>query len=192
MPAVSAFDEAYISAHKSLVDGDTQVALPALQELARSGNVEATILLGWAYLTGFGFPQSLSEAKNHLAKAAALGSAAGSFYLGRAYAMEGNMGKATECYQSASAQGFSPAQFRLGLAYRDGRGVQRDLINARRLLDTAARSGHRMALRELSLMEIRGAFGMAQIPIGSGRMVRFLALSIVDIIFSRQSTEHVT
>lgn len=184
--------ETYIVAHTHLLNGDTQTALPLLETLAKEGDVEAMVLLGWAYLNGFGVPQNITVAKTHLSNAVAAGSVEGAFYIGRALGMEGNFSAAIEHYRLAAEHDYAPAWFRLGLAYRDGRGVGQDIDQAYKFLTLAATSRHRMAIRELALMELRGEFGLLRIPSGIVRIASFFGMTIADIVLVRETTEHVS
>lgn len=55
------------------------------------------------------------------------------------------------CHQAAE-QGETAAQYQLGLCYANGRGVGRDLSQAARWYDKAAKSGHADAASRLNVI----------------------------------------
>ncbi len=59
---------------------------------------------------------------------------------------------AVEFLQPFADQGTAEAQYRLGRLYADGKGVTKDYVEARRLIERAAGQGHPLALNALGQM----------------------------------------
>lgn len=65
-------------------------------------------------------------------------------------------------YERAAGQGFAPAQYRLGNLYENGRGVAKDLAQARLWYQRAAEAGNRMAMHNLAALYAGGGLGAQQ------------------------------
>ncbi|WP_144290388.1 tetratricopeptide repeat protein [Chitinilyticum litopenaei] len=71
------------------------------------------------------------------------------FAYANAYADKPNFGRARHYYEAADALGSSMAANNLGVMYRDGRGMPRDLDKARTLFEKAAATGNQKAQENL-------------------------------------------
>ena len=100
----------------------------------------------------------LSQAIDHFAEAASLGSPGGNFHLGLAY--DGLLGRdaadelpvdvdaaaAARCYERAAKEGHEMAMLNLSLCYKTGDGVEPDISTAWKWLSLAAAAGNERAL----------------------------------------------
>jgi localization factor PodJL len=62
-------------------------------------------------------------------------------------------------YERAAAQGFAPAQYRLANLYENGKGVAKDLEQARLWYQRAAEAGNRMSMHNLASLYASGNLG---------------------------------
>jgi TPR repeat protein len=101
--------------------------------------------LGYAYLVGRNTEIDYAEAATWLAKAADLGSASASFYIGemlrRGLGMSCNSGRASEWILSAAEQDHAGAQYTLGRMYADGDGLAFNQEEAIRWMTKSAELG---------------------------------------------------
>ncbi|TNE65489.1 MAG: hypothetical protein EP335_05525 [Alphaproteobacteria bacterium] len=124
-------------------DGST---LSDLKAESCKGDESASFALGMAYENGMGTDVDLKAAAHYYKKAATPSSGQTYIYVPPAghvdgYSMPVTTGPATA--------GNAEAQYRLGLMYRDGRGVERDLKAARKYLEMAAARQHAGATEAL-------------------------------------------
>ena len=63
-----------------------------------------------------------------------------------------NYAEALKWYRLAAAQGFTPAQLNIGVAYGRGQGVARDLVRAHMWLSIAAASGSANAIKSRDIV----------------------------------------
>ena len=134
--AVAAFDA-----------GDHAAALAVIEPAARQGAARAQAVLGAAFDTGRGKPQSPRLARDWLEKAAAQGSARAQFDLGLML-LEGREGvdadppRASDLFEAAMRQGYAAAFDARGRMMLDGRAGPADPVGAAALLTTALELGH--------------------------------------------------
>ncbi|MCT7319367.1 sel1 repeat family protein [Ralstonia sp. CHL-2022] len=158
--------ELLISASKLCKRGDYSKAYEIYYKLAQSGHSESQVFLGWMYSQGKGVRASPEEAEHWYTRAAKLRSASGAFYLGGLLARQGRFNDAIAWYKKSANAGYSPSQFRLGVAYLEGRGVPKDLDMAVHYLEVAKRNGNVFAWRNLAVLDIKGRRGMLRRIIG--------------------------
>lgn len=102
----------------------------------------------------------LPEAKKWLGKAADMGNPKAQSVLGNIYLREGNRESAVELYKKAALNDDVNAQFSLGYMYYEGDPLTgQNYVEARKLLDKAARSGNKFACYYLGLMYYYGQGG---------------------------------
>ena len=73
--------------------------------------------------------------------------------------MPQDLAAAATWYERAAAQGFAPAEYRLGNLYENGRGVEKDLEQARLWYQRAAEAGNRMSMHNLAALYAGGELG---------------------------------
>ncbi|MCA0343861.1 MAG: caspase family protein [Proteobacteria bacterium] len=78
------------------------------------------------------------------------------YQLARSLERSGDLTQAIAEYEAAATGGYTAAAYRLGVAYRYGRGVQIDQAAALKSLMTAARSGHAPAMYDVGSMYSNG------------------------------------
>ena len=98
---------------------------------ARHGKTMAMVLLGNAYINGWGIEQNISQALKYARYAASLGDAGGEVLLGYLYAngygVVKDPGRAMTWFKSALEKGNSMASNNLGVIYEQGLGVKKDM-----------------------------------------------------------------
>jgi TPR repeat protein len=116
-------------------------SLPALKNLAETGNAFAAYLAGASFEIGRGVGKDEDEALKWYRKAAEQGVAIaqalmGGFYLnGRAWVLNRDLNEAVKWYRKAADQGFPDAEYEMGLFYARGKdvrgdGVEKDEVEA--------------------------------------------------------------
>lgn len=120
----------------------------AIQNKAREGNVDAQYKAGLMLLAGKGVSINSQQAVDWLAKAAAQGHEKAATKLGIIYykgnGVPADPQRAVELFNSVAA-GQALAQYYLGEAYADGRGVSRDFDTAIDWYRKADKNGYRRA-----------------------------------------------
>ena len=141
-------------------------AFSIYESLSEKGYVPCQVYAGWMLFEGVGITRDRTRGIVFLRQAAERQDSKGMFYLGRALALEGKLQEAMLWYKKAADQVYSPANFRLGLAYLNGSGTQPDRTLGISYLRKAAESGHVLAKRELALQYMSGKCGIDMIPKG--------------------------
>lgn len=176
---MTASDREQYERARALLDQDRLAEAFALYEkLANAGDPNCQTFAGWMCYEGLGTAQNKERALEWFKKAAALGSAAGEFYCGRYAVTVKRYDEAMDWFRRAAGKEYGPALFWLGLAHIRGLGVPVDRAKGATLLSRAAAAGHIFAKRELALMQIRGYFGIAQVPIGLVLLPFWIAVGI--------------
>jgi TPR repeat protein len=70
--------------------------------------------------------------------------------------------QAVRLFKEAAAKGIAESQFSVGMHYKDGTGVEQDLVQCIIYLTKAADQGHAKALFNLGLIYERGQVGPAE------------------------------
>jgi uncharacterized protein len=121
---------------------------------ANAGAASVEYCEGIRAAAGYGMPQNMTLAFQHVLKAAQMGYADAQSMVGdgyrTGYPVAQDLPLAAQWYAKAIAQGSASAAFNLGLMYVDGRGVPKDLGKARQLLQTAANRGNAQAQQALT------------------------------------------
>lgn len=150
-------------------EGDEQRGFRHSHAAAEHGNADAMTSLYFAYLRGKGVAADKKEAAKWLTKSAEAGSAYGQCLLGYRYenpewefSPEGNhlpppnMVEAVRWYRRSAEQNWSGGQYRLGLCYLDGNGVEQDEERGLQLIRNAADQSQTYAMAELADCYARG------------------------------------
>jgi uncharacterized protein len=134
---------------------DPQEALKWYRKAAEQNQPEALATLGDLYMFGGdGVLPNDSEALKYYTNAVAHGrfdclNSLGLVYQ-RSESIPGHLDLALKCFREAAAKNDGRAQANLGLMYRDGRGVQKDLMEAYKWFLLAERRGSPIARHYLS------------------------------------------
>jgi uncharacterized protein len=114
--------------------------LETVRRAAESGDVDAELILGHAYLTGVGVPEDLAAA--WFTRAAEQDVAGAQETLGEFYrdgkGVKKDDAMAVKWFQRAAEGGDATAQFNLGVMYRNGRGISPDPVEAHKWIMLAA------------------------------------------------------
>jgi TPR repeat protein len=122
--------------------------------------------IGWMYELGRGTEKDLRQAEYWYERAAKAGIPAGYYYLAGMRYREGRHDEMRRLMEHAAEQGYLPAMFELGRAYRFGIGGPIDRIKAYEYYERAAAQGHLFAQRAIAEKFIRGEHGLWGIPKG--------------------------
>lgn len=158
--------EPYRTAHELLNQRRYAEALAIYEDLARAGDPQCQVFLGWMYHEGLGVTKDAEKALGWFERAASLGSKEGAFYCGRAAASLGRYEEAIKWFHAAARQEYGPALLWLGLVHVRGLGTTADLEKGIGYLRRAVKVGSFLAQRELALLMIRGKLGISKIPLG--------------------------
>ena len=155
-------------------------ALAAYVALAAEdpGNADVLLQIGSMYHKGEGTGQQAQEAEQWIQKAVALGSPAAEYYLAAIRSQQGRHTESVELLERATARGYTPAMYHLGVMYALGHSVPLDRHKAHDLFGRAAERGHVLAQRQYALSLMRGERGVTKIPVGLLMMVRALVNSV--------------
>jgi TPR repeat protein len=120
-------------------------------EAAKSGDVDAQMILGEMYLDGIGVEADHQKAFFWLSKAARSGDAQAQYLLGFMYdngiQVATNIKRAVKWYTEAALQGDILAQYNLAIIYKEGRGeVEKDMKKAFMWLAHVQKSRKKMEL----------------------------------------------
>ncbi|MDR3401628.1 MAG: tetratricopeptide repeat protein [Chthoniobacter sp.] len=116
-----------------------------LNERATQGRAEALYWLGALFNNGLGMNQDSKAAWPLFLRAARNGSAIAQWFVGR---HSQDPQRTIYWYEKSAAQGFTSAQYALGLVYKNGTGVTADNEKAAQLFHDAANQGHDEARAE--------------------------------------------
>jgi TPR repeat protein len=138
---------------------DPKESLKWYQKAAEQDQPDALVSLGDLYcFGGNGVSVNNAEALKYYTNAVAHGRSDCLASLGVVYEkctqIPGHYDLALKCFREAAAKKDGNAEAELGLMYRDGKGVQKDLVEAYRWFLRAQRHGCRLAIRHLQ--ELRG------------------------------------
>lgn len=122
-----------------LVPLDPAMAFEYFRMAAEGGSYEGMRQVGLAYLGGIGIDQDSERGIRFLRQAAANGNAEAMLDLGNLSAMRGNQTDAVRQWKEAARANIPDAYYFLALAYREGRGVERNARMADDYLKTAAK-----------------------------------------------------
>ena len=175
--------ERYEKARRLLDSGKVSQAYEAYEiyeQLAREGDPNCQVLVGWMSYAGHGTQKNEARGLEWFRKAAAVGSAAGAFYCGRHAAKSNDFPEALRFFYQAAEKNYSPALVWLGLAHLRGYGVPINEQKALGYLKRAADAGNFFARRELAVMMIKGKLGPANIPIGLLLLPYYVVAALVD------------
>ena len=145
--------------YKSYFGKDEKEEFKYLKMSAEKGHVEAQYWLGFRFMHGYRIPKDEIAGELWLKKAAHAGNIEAQVQLGRWYekAVEdggkGDYHQAVYWYQKAAEKGDSQAQLSLGFLYLRGKGVEINVVIARKWLQRAVAAGESVAkqlLQEIS------------------------------------------
>ncbi|MFQ5452525.1 MAG: tetratricopeptide repeat protein [Candidatus Paceibacterota bacterium] len=147
--------------------GKHKDALEYALSLARSGDVNSCVFVGWLLSKGGkGVKQDQEQAIKWLELASNSGSVDAKYILGTVYCDLRKYDQAISSFKQASASGYSAAFYQLGKMYYFGIGLARDLSQAYCYFCEASKLGHIFGRRSKALMLIKGYKGRKNILLG--------------------------
>lgn len=182
-------DGRYQTARRLFSEKKFAAAFAVYEELAKLGDPQCQVFLGWMYSEGLGALQDRQEALAWFRRAASLGSKEGAFYCGKSALASRNYSEALDWFRKAAVQEYGPALLWLGLAHVRGLGVDVDQRKGVAFLERASSTGNFPARRELAVLMIKGHLGIVRIPEGIVRFVYAVCAAIVSGIFRRSTDE---
>lgn len=133
-------------------------AFEYFKEASALGKVESTRQVGLAYVNGEGVAKDIEKGLTYLKRAAAMnyGEAMLNLALLHRFPPQGmskDEAAALEWIKKAAALGQADAQYLLGEAYREGKGVAKNADEARRWIEASAKQEHFQAERALATLK---------------------------------------
>jgi len=137
------------SGMKYLDSGETTKAFTEFQKLAKSGDVDASTMLGEMYLDGIGVEQDSKKAYYWIQKAANEGDKEAQYLLGFMYEngieVKQDITQAVSWYEKAANKGDIMAMYNLAFIYKNGTGgVKKDMDKAVSLLSEVQEAKSKM------------------------------------------------
>ena len=158
---------------------DAVSGLEKLENLASIGSALSMYFIGETYLEGHGVQQDVERGMEWLRRSADAGSIEAAYQLARTYWALDKMDKAVNGLTELSARGFLPAMYNLAqILYSDEYGLK-DLNKSRKYYEMAARSGHIIAGKDLSILLIRGDFGTLHVVSGIFMWIKYFFTAII-------------
>jgi TPR repeat protein len=170
----------------TVIARDQAQALDLYRKAAQEGDPLAAWLVGRRYFLGNGVPRDLIAAQRWLRPNAEQNNPFAAYYLGRVMA-EVDYTKAPALYKIAADQGLPQAQYRYGLALKDGRGIPQDRWNAYVWLTVAVDAHYSSASTALSELDSGGYFTLAQIAEAKAK-ARDLEQTVIRAVNARGCT----
>jgi TPR repeat protein len=146
----------------TLFDVDPVAARTELEHLAALGSVKSMTVLGTIYRRGQGTRVDLFKAESWYLRAAELGYVPANYCLGLIYLRRGYHRKAVDQFRIAADRSYMPGIHMLGNMYCNGRGIDKDLREARRLWEWGNSLGFIHAKTALAKLLMTGKFGLLQ------------------------------
>lgn len=157
--------DALSDAKEALTAENYPAAYKLLLPLAKNGNAESQLLLGWIYSGGLGVAQDKKQAYLWYRKAAERGDPQAIYMLGIMYergdGVAKNEAEAAYWYQKGADKGHVDSQVSLAKSYYNGTGVAQDHEKAFSLFKRAADQGNVYAQKTLGGLYYSG-MGVAQ------------------------------
>lgn len=127
-------------------------ALELYKKAAEQGEVKSLVMLAQLYYNGQGVAQDKEEALRYAQQAVRMGELSGLMVIGLVEEDKGEVEKALECYRKVAEIGFTPAFMRLAQMYYNGKGVEKDLAEAKKWAEKADLAGEAAAALLLGLL----------------------------------------
>lgn len=131
---------------------DPSQAADGYRKAADAGDPLAQWLLGRLYVTASGLPRDDAAAQKWLTRSADQKSPFAAYLLGSLLA-ERDYAKAPQWFRMAAEQGLPQGQFSYAWTLKEGRGIERDRVNAYTWFLLALDGGYSAAQNELALLE---------------------------------------
>jgi len=144
---LSALREGYL-----LLSSNPERAREILEDLAKENSVMSMVYLGRSYAPGGKFSEDFERAKMWYLRAAEQGSLFARYSLAKLLLKKKYLEEARRHLELAAEQNYPPALHELGLMYRDGRGVEQDIVKSLAYLRESSALGHIFAKRDLAMV----------------------------------------
>ena len=151
---------------ETLYRRDYSRAFALFSEAALQGDADGINMVGMSYFHGRGVDKDTHKAAVNFLNAARMGHAQAQYNLGLLLCGEGKacpqgLERSVYWFRKAADQGYVPAFWEMGNAYRDGLGVERDFGEAAAWFERGVQAGGPSCMTFLGLMHFRGE-GMAE------------------------------
>ena len=151
---------------ETLYRRDYSRAFALFSEAAAQGDADGINMVGMSYFHGRGVDKDTHKSAVHFLKAARLGHPQAQYNLGVLLCGEGKacfqgLGRSVHWFRKAADQGYMPAFWEMGNAYREGLGVEKDFTEAAAWFNRGVQAGDSSCMTFLGLMHFRGE-GMAE------------------------------
>lgn len=136
-------------------------AFALFSEAASQGDADGINMVGMSYFNGRGVEKDTHKAAVNFLRAARMGHAQAQYNLGLLLCGEGKacsqgLEKSVHWFRKAAVQGYVPAFWEMGNAYREGLGVERDFKEAAAWFNRGVQAGDSSCMTFLGLMLFRG------------------------------------
>jgi TPR repeat protein len=142
-----------------LLSSDPEQGLVELKALADRGSIASMLYIAHTYRKLKG---DLPQSTEWYRRAMNAGSLIGAHELGRNYFDAKNYLSALDAFKVGEGNDYAPSIHMLGLMYRNGFGVEKDIDKARNLFERAAALGHAHARGHLGVLLLTGRYGPRQ------------------------------
>lgn len=143
-----------------LIGVDVKSSIQELNILFLQGSPLSAMYLGDIYTNGRGVKRDTEIGKKWYEKSFLKGSIEAGFRLSFTEWHLGRYDRSVEILKNLSLRGFAPASYLLGLIYFDPKNEIKDCKLAMNYLQIAARNGHLLAKRRISIALRQGIFGI--------------------------------
>jgi uncharacterized protein len=189
MADVNRFERDLEKAARRYSEGDFKSAYEQYLKLAKEGNGESQVFVGWMLEQGIGANRNSDSAKDWFKRAANLGSLQGAFYYALHLIKHGEYEEAFTWITKAASKGDVPSIFRLGHMYVHGRGTNINIEKGLYYLESAAKQGHIYAKRELTVLDMKGHRGLIKKLLSPINFLYVLFLGLVTVIRDKHSDD---
>lgn len=146
---------------ETLYRRDYSKAFALFSEAASQGDSDGINMVGMSYFHGRGVDKDTHKAAVNFLKAARMGHAQAQYNLGLLLCNEGKacsqgIEKSVCWFHKAADQGYVPAYWEMGNAYREGLGVEQDFHEAAEWFSRGVQAGDSSCMTFLGLMYFRG------------------------------------
>ena len=146
---------------ETLYRRDYAKAFALFSEAASQGDADGINMVGMSYFHGHGVEKDSHKAAVNFLRAARMGHAQAQYNLGLLLCGEGKacpqgLERSVHWFRKAAEQGYVPAFWEMGNAYREGLGVERDFKEAAAWFNRGVQAGDSSCMTFLGLMHFRG------------------------------------
>jgi TPR repeat protein len=149
-----------------LLSTDPVRAINELEQLAQLGSTMSILYIAHAYRTGIQGKPDLEKAEYWLLQDTNAGYTKSAYSLALVFRKQKKYLEAIKLCKGELLNSFAPALYLLGVMYKNGEGVSKNLRITRDCWENGASLGHLFSKRDLAFLLISGQFGFFQMARG--------------------------